>query len=96
MISNELINILICPETQQPLKLADAETLATLNQAASEGRLVNASGQPVTTSFDAGLVREDGTRFYPVIDDIPVMLVDDSISLEQVKQAPKDPNPTNE
>ncbi|MHC4410363.1 MAG: Trm112 family protein, partial [Planctomycetota bacterium] len=30
-IDQELLDILVCPETHQPLKLADEETLADLN-----------------------------------------------------------------
>lgn len=85
MISNELLEILVCPETHQPLKLVDSQLLERLNEAVREGRIVNRGGRQVETPFQAGLVREDEQCFYPVIDDIPVMLIDEAISLEAIR-----------
>ena len=34
--------------------------------------------------IEAGLVREDGRILYPVRDDIPVMLIDEAIPLEDL------------
>lgn len=82
MISKELLDLLVCPESRMPLKLADEELLARLNQAIAAGKVKNRSGQQVTESLAGALVRQDGNVLYPIIDDIPIMLVDEAIPLE--------------
>ena len=82
MISKELLDLLVCPESRMPLKLADEELLARLNQAIAAGKVKNRSGQPVTESLAGALLRQDGNVLYPIIDDIPIMLVDEAIPLE--------------
>jgi uncharacterized protein YbaR (Trm112 family) len=81
MISPSLLEILCCPETHQPLRLAEADTVAKLNQQVSAGTLKNRAGKPVTAALDSGLVRQDGKFLYPVRKDIPVMLVGEAIPL---------------
>jgi len=83
MVSPELIEILACPETKQPVKLAESELVEKLNQLIEKERLTNRTGKTVKDKMEAGLVREDGKYLYPIIDDIPVMLVDEGIPLEQ-------------
>jgi uncharacterized protein YbaR (Trm112 family) len=46
--------------------------------------LTNRGGQTVEERVSSGLVRDDGLLFYPVIDDIPVMIIDEAIALEQL------------
>jgi uncharacterized protein YbaR (Trm112 family) len=82
MVSPELLEILVCPETKQALRAADEETLARVNQAVESGSLVNQGGDRVKGRIEEGLVREDGMVLYPVKDDIPVMLLDEAIRLE--------------
>lgn len=85
MIDREFLRILACPETKQPLQQADLETVSRLNQAIQAGKLVNRSGHKIEEKIDAGLVREDGKVLYIIRDDIPVMLVEESVSLESPK-----------
>ena len=82
MLNPELLEILVCPETKQTLKLADAGTLERVNQAVATGGLKNQGGNRVRDGIEEGLVREDGNVLYPVKDDIPVMLLDEAIRLE--------------
>jgi uncharacterized protein YbaR (Trm112 family) len=82
MVSPELLEILVCPETKQALRVADQETLARVNQAVESGSLTNQGGGRVKDRIEEGLVREDGMVLYPVKDDIPVMLLDEAIRLE--------------
>ncbi|HVA47749.1 MAG TPA: Trm112 family protein [Pirellulales bacterium] len=88
MISKELLDILVCPELRTPLSLADERLLATLNRAVAERRLKNRAGETVERPLDGGLVRDDGAVVYPVVDGIPIMLVDEAIPLEQVRAQP--------
>ena len=83
MIDQSLLDILVCPETKQPLRVADAALLERLNASIEQGSLVNRGGQAVTASLTEALVREDGHAIYPVRDDIPIMLIDESIPLPQ-------------
>lgn len=81
MIDQSLLDILVCPETKQPLRVADAELLARLNASVHEGSVTTQGGERVTGTISEGLVREDGAVLYPVRDDIPIMLINESIPL---------------
>ena len=87
MISKELLDILICPENHMPLSLADGPLVQRLNQATADGRLKNASGAAVENKLDGALVREDGQVLYPIVDGIPILLVEEAISLDQLGDA---------
>ncbi len=80
-VSEELLEILVCPETRQPVAVAPEELIRRLAGEVEAGRLRNRGGEKVTRPIEAGLVREDGRVLYPVEDGIPVMLVEESIEL---------------
>ena len=80
-VSQELLEILVCPETKQPVSPASAEILQKLSTQVAAGNLRNRGGEKVAKAPTEGLVREDGKILYPVEDDIPVMLVEESIEL---------------
>jgi uncharacterized protein YbaR (Trm112 family) len=81
-ISQELLEILVCPETKQPLTVAAEALVEQLNARMAQGTLKNRAGATVTEAIDSGLVREDGRYLYPVRDDIPIMLIDEAIALD--------------
>ena len=81
MLDAELIEILACPETKQPVRLAEPELVERVNRAIAAGTLENREGEAVTEPIEAGLVREDARYLYPVRDDIPVMLIGEGIEL---------------
>jgi len=87
MISDQLLNLLVCPENRTPVREAEAPLIESLNERIANGRLVTREGQTVTEPLDGGLVREDGAVLYPVREGIPVMLIGESISLEDVHEA---------
>jgi uncharacterized protein YbaR (Trm112 family) len=80
-VSPELIEILVCPETRQPVRLATSAELEALNARVRAGLLRNRGGEAVPKPIAEGLVREDGKVLYPVDDGIPVMLIEESIEL---------------
>jgi uncharacterized protein YbaR (Trm112 family) len=80
-VDRELLSILVCPETRQPVRLAGADQLEAVNRRIRAGELRNRGGDPVKDPIQEGLVREDGKVLYPVDDGIPVMLVEQSIPL---------------
>ncbi len=85
MLDQELVEILACPETRQPVHLAEDELVSRTNAAIAAGTLKNREGQTVTEPIQAGLVRQDGAVVYPVRDDIPVMLIGEGIELSQLR-----------
>ena len=78
-----LLEILVCPETKQSLHMAELSLLERLNASISDGSVTNRRGDLVSTLIEEGLVREDRDMLYPVRDDIPIMLIDESISLSE-------------
>jgi uncharacterized protein YbaR (Trm112 family) len=82
VIDKELLQILACPETHQPLAEAGADLIAKVNAAVGEGRCKNRGGQSVTESLSGGLLRQDEKVLYPVREGIPVLLVDEGIEIE--------------
>lgn len=81
-IDKELLAILCCPETKQDVVLADEGLIARLNDRIAKGELKNKAGQPVTEKLDGGLLRADKKILYPIREDIPVMLIEEGIPLD--------------
>ncbi len=81
-VSPELLEILVCPDTKQPVKVASAEVLEKLARKIEAGGLRNRGGQAIEKPISEGLVREDGKVLYPIDDGIPVMLIEESIELD--------------
>jgi uncharacterized protein YbaR (Trm112 family) len=83
MIRSELLKMLVCPETQSSLSVASSELIARLNRAIAQGQITNKAGQQLKKPLDGGLVRADQRMLYPIMDDIPMMLVDEAVPLDQ-------------
>lgn len=79
-----LLTILQCPISKKGLNILKKDQLAKINSAIEGGALMNYGGILVVEQLDAALITDDGKRIYPVIDDIPVLLEEESISLEQL------------
>lgn len=80
-IDPELLEILVCPETKQPLTVAGEDLLAHLNAAVADGSAVTRGGETVAEPVTEGLLREDGRVLYPIRQGIPIMLIDESIEV---------------
>jgi uncharacterized protein YbaR (Trm112 family) len=85
-IDKDLLAILCCPDTKQDVSLADEALIAKLNEAVSLGELKNKASKPVTEPLDGGLIRSDRKMLYPIREDIPVMLIEEGIPLEELIQ----------
>ncbi len=82
MIDKELLDILACPETKEPVHLAAQEMIDELNTRIEKGEVTNRGGKQVEKKIDGGLVRKDNAYLYPIEDDIPIMLIDEAIPLK--------------
>ena len=80
-ISQELLDILVCPETRQSLTLAEADEVMGINRQIARRELVNREGKTVTEPVEGALIRADRQVLYPIRDDIPIMLIDEAIAL---------------
>ena len=83
-IDKDLLAILCCPETKLDVILADEALINKLNDAVSRGLLKNKAQKPVAELLDGGLIRSDRKILYPIREDIPVMLIEEGIPLDQV------------
>ena len=84
MIDKELLDILACPETKEPVHLAEQPLVAELTARIERGEVSNRGGDKVEKKMDGGLVREDRAFLYRIEDDIPIMLIDEAISLKDL------------
>ena len=80
-IDDQLLDILCCPETRQPVTRASDQIIAPLNTEIEAGRLRTRGGDKVGKPIEEGLLREDGRVLYIVDDSIPIMLIEQSIEL---------------
>ena len=84
-VSEELVKILACPETHQPVSMAQQELVDKLNEGIARGEVVNVGGEKVSEPMEAALVRQDGEIAYPVREGIPQMLVEEGIGLGKLQ-----------
>jgi len=82
-----LLDIICCPATHQPLKLAPAPLLARLNARIESGQLRYRDDSAVTEPLDQALVTTDDRLAYPIRDDIPVLLEEQGIVVAQADDA---------
>ena len=83
MIDKELLDILACPENKTPVSMAEQTIIDQLNEQIANGKITNRGGKIVENSLDGGLIREDKKFLYPIDVGIPIMLIDEAISLDQ-------------
>lgn len=84
MIDKELLEILACPETKEPVHLAEQSLVDELNARIERGEVLNRGGEKVENTVDGGLVREDRAFLYRIEEDIPIMLIDEAVPLKDL------------
>lgn len=84
MIAERFLKLLVCPETRTPLTNADPALVNKLNGAVARRQLKNKGGRVLESPLDGALVRTDGKVAYPVVDNIPMLLIDEGVVLEDV------------
>jgi uncharacterized protein len=80
-VDPELLKILCCPETHQPLVEAPPEVVEQLNARIKAGGVVNRGGRGVSEPVDGGLITEDVRVLYPIVHGVPVLLVDEAVPI---------------
>ena len=95
MITDDLLDMLRCPDSRQPLQRADADLVAKVNRRIAAGRVRNRTGQALARQVDGLLVRADDRLAYAVIDDIPILLIEEAIDMDGISNYsnPKSLNP---
>lgn len=83
MLDAEFLAMVRCPEDHTKLALVDSATVARLNDAVDARRLKTRSGQLIDKRLDGALIREDRRVLYPIIDQIPILLIDEAIPSEE-------------
>lgn len=83
-VDKHLLEILVCPATKTPVKLLSKDKLAILNREVEKGAISYVDGSLVEGPIEEALITEDGRTLYRVSDGIPVMLVEQGISANQV------------
>jgi uncharacterized protein YbaR (Trm112 family) len=84
-MQGEVLSILRCPEDHSALAFADQDLIERVNLAIRAGHLMSRSSKQLQRPIDGGLLRADGAVLYPIFDDIPVLLRDDAIALDQLE-----------
>lgn len=83
-ISDELLSILVCPETKEAVSLISEQDLQKVNELISQGLIIKKSGSKAEEKINAGLIRADRKILYPIVEGIPVMLAEEGLVLNNI------------
>ena len=78
------IDSLVCPESMSRLRRAPDQLVDRINTAIGDGLVRNRAGNLVTEPIREALVREDSVLVYLVREEIPNLLIDESLELDKV------------
>lgn len=84
-IRKDLLEILVCPATKQPLEILSEAKLASLNALIARGRVHNSGGTKIESPVEEALITTDGRTIYRIDDGIPIMLVEESLPTEKLE-----------
>ena len=84
-MNEKILNLICCPSSKKQLKILNEESLANLNQAISAGLIKNNQGKILKDEIEQALITEDYELAYVVRDDIPVLLENESIKMNQLE-----------
>jgi len=83
-MDRKLLDLLVSPDTRQPLALLDGTGLETLNAAIAGGGVVRADGSTQAQPLREALVTRDRKQVFRVEDGIPVLLAEEAIATAQI------------
>jgi uncharacterized protein YbaR (Trm112 family) len=76
----DYLKILICPKTKGTLRMATDEEIALVNGRIASGEIVGEDGVPKAPLAE-GLTCPSAGLVYPIRDGIPVLLIDEAMSI---------------
>ena len=82
-LNDELLKILVCPQTHQKLRHAPISIVERVNAVIQKGEGRNQIGDTITEAVNSGLLREDGRILYPIRNEIPVLLAEEGITVPE-------------
>ena len=83
-ISQDLLQILCCPDTKVPVVMLPEDKLAKVNEKIAAGGIKRVDEEAVEDPLQEALITEDGKTIYRITDDIPIMLVEEGIPAAQL------------
>mgnify|MGYP001172311324 FL=1 len=84
-MNEKILKLICCPSSKKQLKILDDENLTNLNHAISAGLIKNNQGKILKDEIEQALITEDYELAYIVRDDIPVLLENESIKMNQLE-----------
>jgi len=78
------LELLVCPQDRTRLQPAEALLIERINRAIAAGKVTSAAGHRVEKPIDDGLIRADGQVLYPIVDEIPALLAEEAIAVDQL------------
>ena len=87
-MDRKLLDLLVSPDTRQPLAMLDNAGLEALNRAIAAGGVVRADGSAQAQPLREALVSGDRKQVFRVDDGIPVLLADEAIATAQIEGFP--------
>lgn len=88
-LDRRLLDILCCPVSKVPVRIASTTELETLNQAIASGQALDVAGNTLTAPVAEALITTDQRVIYRIDDGIPVMLADEGIGTTQFSHFPR-------
>ena len=84
-MKKELLKIICCPITKEPLQIIDKDLLERLNELIVKGALKNEEGEVQKHEIQEALITTDKKRIYLIRDGIPVLMSNLSINISQAR-----------
>jgi len=85
-MKKELLSIICCPISKQSLSFVTRKKLDELNKAINEGLIKTNEGNILNENITDALITDNGMIIYPIKDNIPVLLENKSIHLDQLEK----------
>lgn len=79
-MDRKLLDLLVCPASQQPLHRLDADQRERVNAAIARGDVLRGDGRRESNALADALATRDGRSVYRIDDGIPVLLVDEALA----------------
>ena len=84
-MDRKLLDLLVSPDTRQPLALLDKPGLEALNRAIAAGSVKRVDDAPQTETIREALITRDRKTLYRIDDGIPVLLIEEGIPVAAVE-----------